>query len=46
VFKGRWPSRFGPRALLAVKVLKDPFDCNAAVLNTFAYEASVLASVR
>jgi hypothetical protein len=26
VFKCQWPSRFGPNALLAGKVLRDPYD--------------------
>ena len=45
VFKCVWPSRFGPNALLAAKVMKDGFESDINVLQSFSYEASVLASI-
>ncbi len=46
VFKCQWPSRFGPNALLAVKVLKDPYEADPSVYESFCYEAAVLATVK
>jgi hypothetical protein len=39
-----WPSRFGPRALLAAKVLKDCYEDEQCALQSFAYEAFVLSN--
>ncbi len=46
VFKCLWPQRFGPNAYLAIKVLKDPYEADPTVFESFCYEAAVLASVR
>ncbi len=46
VFKCQWPGRFGPNALLAIKVLKDPYEADPAVYESFCYEAAVLATVK
>ncbi len=47
VFKCRWPCRFGPHALLALKVLRDPFEGeHSEHMAAFAYEAYVLEALR
>lgn len=38
VFKGLWPSRFGPDAVLAIKVLKDPYESDPSAFEGFTYE--------
>ncbi len=45
VFQCRWPSRFGPGALLAAKVLQDPYR-EPEHLESFKYEAQVLEQLR
>jgi predicted Ser/Thr protein kinase len=45
VFKCVWPTRFGTDKLLACKVLKDGYDADIQVLQSFTYEATVLASL-
>ncbi len=47
VFMARWPSRFGPNALLAVKVLRDPFEGpESDHMLAFVYEARILQVLR
>ncbi len=47
VFKCRWPSRFGAHAVLAAKVLRDPFDApDAEAVQAFAFEANILRGLR
>ncbi len=47
VFKCRWRSRFGPKALLAIKCMRDPFSYSAQhILESFTFEAEVLAKCR
>jgi hypothetical protein len=43
-FKCVWPSRFGPNALLAAKVMRDPRSEDLRTLHSFVYEATVLAT--
>lgn len=45
-FQCVWPKRFGPNALLACKVLKDGYEVDVRMLQTFMYDAQVLATVR
>ncbi len=44
VFKGLWPSRFGPDALLAVKVLSNAWAGNESLQRSFQREAELLAA--
>jgi hypothetical protein len=44
-FKGLWPSRFG-NGVLAVKVMKDGSDAEIPVMQSFLYEATVLATAK
>lgn len=46
VFKGRWVNKFGPGGLVAVKVMKDAYDMSLEVLQSFSYEAQLLARLR
>jgi hypothetical protein len=46
VFKCKWPSRFGSNTLLAAKVLKDGYELDINTLQSFHYEATVLASFK
>jgi hypothetical protein len=45
VFKALWPSRFGVHNLLAVKVMKDGYNAELDTLQSFTYEALVLADL-
>ncbi len=46
VFKAKWPTRFGPDAILAIKMLKDGFESDMHTLESFVYEARVLEAAR
>ncbi len=47
VFKCRWPSRFGPGALLAAKCMRDPYAYHMHhILESFKFEVEVLAKAR
>ncbi len=47
VFKCRWPSRFGPRGMLAIKMLQEVHGFQStSMIEAFQYEADVLSRCR